>query len=100
QVFDKSCANCHRLGGKGAKVGPQLDGIGIRGPERLLEDLLDPNRNVDQAFRMTTLALGNGQVVSGLLLAEEGEILVLADSQGKEVRVAKKEVEERKVSQL
>ena len=43
--------------GKGAKVGPQLDGIGIRGLDRLLEDILDPNRNVDQASASTNLAL-------------------------------------------
>jgi putative heme-binding domain-containing protein len=99
-VFEKACAVCHQLGGKGAKVGPQLDGIGIRGADRLLEDLLDPNRNVDQAFRLTTLGLANGQVVAGLLLREEGEALVMADSQGKEVVVPKSSVEERKLSQL
>ncbi len=99
KVFEKSCANCHQIGGLGAKVGPQLDGIGIRGLDRLLEDTLDPNRNVDQAFRLTTLLLKNGQVVSGLLLREEGAILVLADSQGKDVRVPKENVEERSSSQ-
>ena len=99
-VFEKNCANCHQLGGKGAKVGPQLDGIGIRGLDRLVEDILDPNRNVDQTFRVTLLALKNGQVVSGLLLREEGEILVLADAQGKEVRVPKSSVEERQNSPL
>ena len=99
-VFKKSCGVCHQIGGEGAKVGPQLDGVGIRGAERLLEDVLDPNRNVDQAFRMTTLALDDGRVLNGLLLREEGEILVLADSEGKEVRVPKKSVEERKVSAL
>jgi putative membrane-bound dehydrogenase-like protein len=100
QVFEKTCAACHQIGGKGAKVGPQLDGVGIRGADRLIEDLLDPNRNVDQAFRMTSLALNSGQNISGLLLKEEGEILILADSEGKEVRVAKSSVEERKVSPL
>jgi putative heme-binding domain-containing protein len=99
-VYEKSCAICHQLGGKGAKVGPQLDGIGARGVDRLLEDILDPNRNVDQAFRSTTLTLKNGQFVSGLLLREEGEVLVMADAQGKEVRVPKNTVEERSVSQL
>src|SRR5262249_19224719 len=53
EVFTKFCAACHQLQGKGAKVGPQLDGVGIRGLDRLLEDVLDPNRNVDQAFRTT-----------------------------------------------
>jgi putative heme-binding domain-containing protein len=100
KVYEKNCANCHQLGGKGAKVGPQLDGIGIRGVDRLLEDILDPNRNVDQAFRATTLALKNGQSLTGLLLREEGEVLIMADAKGKEVRVPKKDVEERAVSQL
>ena len=99
-LFQKHCAACHQLEGKGARIGPQLDGIGVRGVDRLLEDVLDPNRNVDQAFRTTSLALDGGQVVSGLLLREEGEVLVLADSQGKEVRVPKTSVEERTTSQL
>jgi putative heme-binding domain-containing protein len=100
QVFTKSCANCHQVAGQGAKIGPQLDGVGVRGLDRLLEDVLDPNRNVDQMFRLTTLNLKKGQVVSGLLLKEEGAVLVLADNQGKEVRVAKDEVDERSTSQV
>jgi putative heme-binding domain-containing protein len=100
QVFVKNCANCHQVGGQGAKIGPQLDGLGVRGLDRMLEDVLDPNRNVDQAFRLTTLNLKKGQVVSGLLLKEEGEVLVLADAQGKEVRVAKDAVDERSTSQI
>ncbi len=99
-VFEKHCAICHQLGGKGAKVGPQLDGIGTRGLDRLMEDILDPNRNVDQTFRATNLALNNGQVLSGLLLREEGEVLVMADAQGKEIRVPRSSVEERTTSPL
>jgi putative heme-binding domain-containing protein len=100
KVFEKHCMACHQLANKGAKVGPQLDGIGTRGVDRLLEDLLDPNRNVDQAFRSTTLALKNGQLLSGLLLREEGEVLVMADPQGKEVRVPKDGVDARNVSAI
>ena len=100
KVFDKQCAICHQLGGKGAKVGPQLDGIGSRGVDRLLEDILDPNRNVDQTFRVTNLALTSGQIVSGLLLREEGEVLIMADAQGKEVRVPKSTIEERTTAPL
>ena len=99
-VFEKNCSNCHQLQGKGSRVGPQLDGIGSRGLERLLEDVLDPNRNVDQSFRVTNLALRSGQVVSGLLLREEGEVLIIADSQGKEIRVPRTSVEERSTAQL
>jgi putative heme-binding domain-containing protein len=100
KVFEKNCANCHQVANKGSKIGPQLDGVGVRGVDRLLEDILDPNRNVDQAFRATTLALKDGQTITGLLLKEEGEVLVLADDKGKEVRVPKKMVEEKSISPL
>jgi putative heme-binding domain-containing protein len=100
KVFEKNCANCHQIGDKGARVGPQLDGIGARGVDRLLEDTLDPSRNVDQAFRTTVASLKNGQVVTGLLLREEGAVLVFADAQAKEVRVPIEMVEDRIVTQL
>ncbi len=99
-VFKKGCANCHQVAGQGAIVGPQLDGIGLRGAERLLEDTLDPNRNVDVQFRRTTLILEDGRVISGLVRREEGETLVVADEQGKEQSIAKSLVEEKNPSPL
>jgi putative heme-binding domain-containing protein len=99
-LFEKHCAACHAISGRGGKVGPQLDGIGGRGVERLLEDLLDPNRNVDQAFRASLIALRNGQVLNGLVLSDETERLVLADSAGKELVVAKDDIDERTLSKL
>jgi putative heme-binding domain-containing protein len=64
-----------------------------------LEDILDPNRNVDRAFRTTLLILKDGDVQSGLFRREEGEMLVLAESTGKEISVAKKDVRERRESE-
>jgi putative heme-binding domain-containing protein len=99
-VFEKTCAPCHQIDGKGNVVGPQLDGIGARGAERVLEDILDPNRNVDSAFRTTIFVLDDGDVVSGLFRREEGEQIIYAESTGKEQAVAKSRVKERKPSEL
>jgi len=95
QLFVKHCAACHRLEDQGHKVGPDLAGIGLRGAERLLEDILDPNRNVDQAFRATIINTKAGQPMTGLVLREEGQVLVLVDSQGKEQRIDLGDIEER-----
>lgn len=98
-IFTQSCAACHRIGAEGNLVGPQLDGIGNRGLERLLEDVLDPNRNVDRAFRTHVLVLKDGDVVSGLPRREEGELLILADSTGREISVAKSQIQSRRESE-
>ncbi len=99
-VFKQHCAACHQVGGQGAKIGPQLDGIGARSLERLLEDVLDPNRNVDPAFRQSRISLSDGREFQGLVLRDEGEILVLADQKGQEIRLEKVLIEERSVSPL
>ncbi len=99
-LFNKQCAICHKLNNQGAKVGPELDGIGLRGLDRLLEDTLDPNRNVDAAFRATVVATKAGKVLSGLVLREEGAVLILADDQGKEQQIPLDEIEERKAVAL
>jgi hypothetical protein len=44
--------------------------------------------------------LKKGGVVSGLVLREEGALVILADSQGKEVSVKKAAIEDRTVSQM
>jgi putative heme-binding domain-containing protein len=100
KVFVQHCAACHKIGDEGGKVGPQLDGIGIRGLERLLEDTLDPNRNVDQAFRARVVNLADGTTKTGLMLRVEGEVVVFADDQGKEFRVPKKDIESNRETAL
>lgn len=93
ELFAQNCKVCHRLGQDGGLVGPQLDGIGQRGLERLLEDVLDTNRNVDRAFRSRVVALKDGEVTSGLFRREEGEVVVLADSAGREILISKARIQ-------
>lgn len=98
-VFRRNCAACHRIGAEGGLVGPQLDGIGNRGIERIIEDVLDPNRNVDAAFRTQTLTRKDGTVATGLFRREEGAQLVLADFAGKEFTIPKADLQSRTESE-
>src|SRR6185436_19538288 len=100
EVFKQTCAVCHSIDGQGATIGPQLDGAGNRGLERLIEDTLDPSRNVDPAFRVTLLTLKNGDIESGLIRREEGETVVVADATGKERSIPKSEIASRRESAL
>ena len=68
--------------------------------DRLIEDILDPNRNVDVAFRSTTIVTRKGQVTTGLLRPGKGQRLVLIDSQGREISVPVADVARKLPSRL
>ena len=99
-LFTKTCAACHQIAGKGKKVGPNLDGIGNRGLDRLVEDILAPNRNVDVAFRSSTIVTDQGKVLNGLVKQTEGARLILVNSKGEEISVATDSVEQNVLSNL
>lgn len=82
-LYEKNCANCHKLRGAGQLVGPQLDGVGARGPERLAEDVLLPNRNVDKAFRMSSLLMEDDRVIVGLVRETGADELQIVGIDGK-----------------
>jgi putative heme-binding domain-containing protein len=100
ELFVKRCSTCHQVAGQGNVVGPQLDGIGNRGLERVSEDVLAPYRNVDVAFRATILALADGRVLSGLVREKSDDRWLLVNSEGKEVTVMADEIDEQQTSPL
>ncbi|MBO9570719.1 MAG: HEAT repeat domain-containing protein [Chitinophagaceae bacterium] len=97
-VFLKNCAMCHSMNGQGGAIGPQLDGVGKWGVGPLSEKILDPNRNISENFRMYTMKLRDGKVISGLYRRDEGQVIVFADNTGQEFSLSKQDIMERKAS--
>jgi putative heme-binding domain-containing protein len=63
-----------------------------------MEDVLLPNQNVDHAFRSQVLLLDNGQILVGLVQAEDEAAVQLTDPQGKPRTIPVAEIEERRVT--
>ncbi len=95
ELFRRNCMICHQLAGEGKSVGPNLDGIASRGLSRMLEDVLAPGRNVDVAFRTSTIVTVAGKVYSGLARETEPGRVSITDLQGKETLLNAAEIEER-----
>lgn len=98
-VFNRNCKACHRISNEGSMIGPQLTGIGSWGAEALATKILDPNRNISEAFRTYTIKTKDGQVKTGLYRREEGEVLVFANMSGEEFSVPKDNIAEQKASE-
>jgi putative membrane-bound dehydrogenase-like protein len=84
ELFQKAtCASCHRVGGQGTDVGPDISDTRTKSLEALLVDILDPNAAIDANYLNYLVALKNGKVVTGSIAGETASSIVLrrADNQ-------------------
>jgi putative heme-binding domain-containing protein len=96
QLFRQLCISCHQLRGEGVTVGPQLDGAVHRGIERLAEDILLPNLNVERDFRVSTFLLEDGSIVSGQIQQEDEQSIRMIGSDAQSFTVETADVIQRK----
>jgi putative membrane-bound dehydrogenase-like protein len=97
-VFEAQCAKCHKFEGRGADVGPPLDGAG-RDIEYLLINVLDPNRVIGQPYFVHVVERKNGTNEIGLLAAEDAQTITLKGENGVQKVIAKKDVESHTVQE-
>ena len=82
-VFERVCLNCHKVGGQGADLGPNMTQVGTRLPPlKLVESIIDPNAEVDPKYLSTLVVTDDGKSITGLLVSETAQELVIFD--GKE----------------
>ena len=63
------CQSCHRIFGKGSRLGPDLTDIGsLRKPDQLEASLLDPNAEILPENRFYRVVTRDGTAVTGRLL--------------------------------
>ncbi len=78
-LYQKACASCHMMYGEGQKVGPDLTGSGRGNMDYLLENIIDPGAVVPADYRMSVVALNDGRVLTGLVLAKNKQTLTLRE---------------------
>jgi putative membrane-bound dehydrogenase-like protein len=91
-VFEKTCLQCHVIFGKGNAVGPDLTQNGRETVDGLLSNLLDPNLVIGKGYHAWTLATRSGRLLSGLLVEDSQERVVLKVAGGKEEVIARGDV--------
>jgi putative heme-binding domain-containing protein len=86
KVFDRVCAKCHRLSGKGAEVGPDLGSIRNRAPSLLLGEILLPSRAIAQNYESYVVETASGDVLEGVIASQTPTAIALR-REGAEDRV-------------
>ena len=93
------CASCHAIGDAGGVLGPNLVSIGASAPiDYLIESLVNPSAKIKEGYHMIMVTKKDGGVVSGGLVQDGGEELIIRDPANQLQKVAKSQVASRTIS--
>jgi putative heme-binding domain-containing protein len=92
-VFRQQCSQCHRIGTVGHEVGPNLATMKNRGAEAIVTNVLDPNREVNPAWRDYLAVTVDGATHNGVLVAESATFLTLRRAEAKETSLSRSDLE-------
>ncbi|MFN0052366.1 MAG: c-type cytochrome, partial [Planctomycetales bacterium] len=76
-VFQKLCANCHRLFDAGGTIGPDLTGAQRTSLDYLLQTLVDPSAAVARDYQMQIIETTGGRTITGLIVDESPAAITL-----------------------
>lgn len=99
-----ACVSCHKVGGNGGDVGPDLTALGTTlSSERIIEELLWPNRQIKEGFATVVVLTRDGKVHTGYERATRQSAasgdLVLQDVASKEfVTIKKRDIEDKRIA--
>ena len=99
KIFERVCSQCHQLHGKGYEVGPNITGNGRGNLDQLVSNVLDPSLVIGEAFQAKTVLTTDGEVVAGLVAAENDRYLKIKVQGGKVIEFDKRtDIEQVKTS--
>jgi putative heme-binding domain-containing protein len=72
RLFAAQCASCHRVAGRGGRIGPDLTRIGIaRSRAALIREIRTPSEWIPPAFETVTVVTKDGQRIRGVKKNED-----------------------------
>jgi putative heme-binding domain-containing protein len=99
-VFRSLCAQCHTIYGEGGKVGPDITSDGRASFDLLLSNVFDPSLVIGPAYQVTTVVTKDGRNLTGLLIEDNEQRLVVRMPGEAEEAVPRSRVKYTRVSKL
>ena len=101
QAYQKAfCVSCHRFGDVGSEAGPDLTTVGMRfSREDMIQAILYPSRTISDLWNAVEVTTLDGSLYLGTVANEDAQDLVLQQMGGPRVRIPKRDIVKRQVSE-
>lgn len=83
-LFIERCSSCHRLGGEGYALGPDLVSVRNAGKEKMLTSIVDPSREVLPQYLAFEIETKDDESLLGIVANETASSVTLRQAYGKE----------------
>ncbi len=88
-----NCLLCHRIGGAGGQVGPDLSTIGrIRSGQELLAAIAYPGENIARGYETYSISMTDGRSFVGTVQRETAETVYLTPASGPVMPLARDQI--------
>ncbi|GDY20957.1 cytochrome c [Verrucomicrobiota bacterium] len=91
-IYVERCASCHRLDGQGFALGPDLVSVKNTGKEKILLNILDPNREVPPNYQAYVIETKNDESFMGLVASETSTSVTLKMAFGKDANIPRSQI--------
>jgi len=76
-LYQRTCAQCHKLFGEGGEIGPDITGSNRGNLDYLLTNILDPNAEIPNDYRTTNIETKDELSLTGIIKRDEGTSVTL-----------------------
>ena len=103
QIFEvASCVACHRMNAVGLEIGPDLTKLDPKWQSaEILQEVLDPSKQINEKYFTYTFLLDSGKVVTGLVIEETSDNVTVIENplaNAEPLMLKKTEIESRQKS--
>ncbi|WP_373651018.1 PVC-type heme-binding CxxCH protein [Schlesneria sp. DSM 10557] len=99
-----NCVGCHKFDGAGREFGPDLTKLEPKWTSvDILKEILDPSAKINDKYQTNVIELGNGKVVTGLVVEETPDVIKIVENpliKAEPIEVKRSEIVEREKSKV
>ena len=94
KLFTATCAKCHVLFGAGGRIGPDLTAYKRDDTRNMLLNVVNPSAEIREGFETLLVVTSDGRAVSGFLVDQDNQVLVLRGIDGQNIVIQQDDVED------